>query len=125
MSDETRGNRLRMLRKEAGLSLRDVAAHLTEAGMPVTHQAVSTWENDQHPVPRLAVPVLEEVLGVGDGELAAIFGYMPGPPLPSRLRAIEDRQAAQEQLIAEIRAEIRALAEALASRSEPQQGRRR
>lgn len=124
VNDESRGAQLRTLRKAKGLSLRAVATHLTEAGLPTTHQTVSNWENDQHPVPSPAVPVLEDLLSVDEGELAAVYGYTVGPSIPSRLKAIEERQEAQEQVLAEIRAELRSIAEALGPPPARRQGRR-
>ncbi len=49
MEGRTAGQRLRHLRNEKGLSLTDVADAMSEAGHPVTRQAVSLWEHDTWP----------------------------------------------------------------------------
>lgn len=125
VSGDAPGDRLRELRKAAGLSLREVADHLTAAGVRVTHQAVSTWEQGKHPVPRVAIPALEHLLATGDGDLAALYGYRIGPSPDERMTAIEARQAEQAAALEEIRVELRAIAEAIAPPRERQPRPRR
>lgn len=76
---------LAKLRKEAGLSQADAAAHLTSRGCPVTYRAVSKWERgDTEPNMEQFLLLLERY-GVRDA--LASFGLGQGERLNERGRA--------------------------------------
>lgn len=91
------GAEARRLRTAKGLSVRAVAAYLTEHDEPTTHQNVSAWERAEYPPrTRRKIELLEE-LYEADGRLV--------PLLWTERTSLEDRLDAVEAAFAEIREE--------------------
>jgi len=73
------------LRKDAGYSQADAAAHLTDRSYPITHRAISKWERGDTQPNMEQFLLLLELYGVRD--VLASFGLSQGERLNERGRA--------------------------------------
>lgn len=83
------GARMRTLRRQRGLTIREIVAELEKRKRPVTLQAVSAWERGEYAPDAPTVRILERFLGAGEGELLVLLDYNPGPTVEDRLSAVE------------------------------------